>query len=67
MVDSVVEDEPKDYESFVILGLKASSFRRYGCSKGIEIKGDLLLHFIWWLIAQALGKGFVAFSWMVHY
>ena len=67
MVDTVVEDESKYYKSFVVLGLEASSFSRYCRSECIEIKGDFLLHFIRWLIAQALGKGFVAFSWMVHY
>ena len=67
MVDSIVEDESKDYESLVILGLEASSFSRYCRSECIEIEGDLLLHFVWWFIAKALGEGFVAFSWMVHY
>ena len=66
MVDSIVEDESKDYESFVILGLEASSLCRYCRSECIEIKGDFLLHFVRWFIAQTLGEGFVALSWMVH-
>ena len=67
MVDSIVKDEPKYYKSFVVLGLEASPFCRYRRSECIKIEGYLLLNLIWWLIAQALSKSFVAFSWMVHY